>query len=445
MQGTVTGADARAAAWRKIAVFLILTAVLTVLATAFTTHVAMPPRLMFTIGMWVPGVSAILVKLGFERSLAGLGFGRSGGRWLLVAVLLPLFYALPVYLFAWGSGIGGFAPERWGAAVPYLSAPNSPALAMALLLTVGLLDKFSRALGEEIGWRGFLVPEFLKVTSFAKAGFITGAIWTCWHLPAILFEGYNSGGIPLGYQIACFAVMVTFSGVFFAWLRVESNSVWPPALLHAAHNLIIQSIFDQATVNGPSTLYVTGEFGIGLALTCAATALIVLARRKAADAAAGGAVKKFAAPHPKRCRRASKDQRAGARGGRPAFYRENFMSDAFAVFGGLTAIVLGSLFIALYFRNRNRQTVFETVKLISSRNEAIAPELIAALAQDRQPYADLRKGILFLCVAVAMVIFSLVLHEDDAIRPLIGIAAFPGLIGVAYIGFHLFASGNRDN
>lgn len=121
------------------------------------------------------------------------------------------------------------------------------------------------------------------------------------------------------------------------------------------------------------------------------------------------------------------------------------MSDAFAVFGGLTAIVLGSLFIALYFRNRNRQTVFETVKLISSRNEAIAPELIAALAQDRQPYGDLRKGILFLCVAAAMVIFSLVLDEGDAIRPLIGIAAFPGLIGLAYIGFHLFASGNRDN
>lgn len=280
MEGTARAAAERAAAWRKIIVFLVLTAVLTVLATTFTTHVAMPPRLMFTIGMWVPGVSAILVKLGFERSLTGLGFGRSGGHWLLVALLLPLGYALPVYAITWASGIGGVAPARWGAAVPYLPAPSSPVLALGLLLTVGLLDKFSRALGEEIGWRGFLVPEFLKVTSFAKAGFITGAIWTSWHLPAILFEGYNSGGIPLAYQIACFAVMVTFSGVFFAWLRVESDSVWPPALLHAAHNLIIQSIFDQATVNGPTTLYVTGEFGIGLALTCAVTALIVLARQR---------------------------------------------------------------------------------------------------------------------------------------------------------------------
>jgi membrane protease YdiL (CAAX protease family) len=270
----------RRAAWRRIGTFVILVAIFTALSTYMLLHSQLPGRLKFTIVMWVPGLSAIAVKLVFDHTLKGLGFARSGGRWLLVALLLPLAYALPVYLPVWLTGIGGFAPGRWGAAVPYLAAPGSAGAAIALLLTVGLLDKLSRALGEEIGWRGFLVPEFLKLMPLAPAGLITGAIWAVWHVPAILFGGYNASGIPLGYQLACFFVMVISSGVFFAWIRQRSDSVWPPALLHAAHNLFIQSFFDQATVNGPTTLYITGEFGAGLAFTACATAVAVLMTRK---------------------------------------------------------------------------------------------------------------------------------------------------------------------
>jgi membrane protease YdiL (CAAX protease family) len=271
-------------AWRKIAAFVAAVAVAECVAVYALQGAAIPGRLKFTIIMWGPALCAIAVKLLFERRRSGLvqslGLTRSGGRWLLVALFLPLAYALPVYLVTWASGVGGFDPARWSAAVPYLTAPGGAASSLGLLLTLGLLDKLSRALGEEIGWRGFLVPECLKVMPFARAGFFTGTIWALWHVPGILFAGYNAGNIPLGYQMGCFFVMVITSGVFFAWLRVASNSVWPCALLHAAHNLFIQSIFDQATVNGPNTLYVTGEFGAGLALTSAATALIVLAMRK---------------------------------------------------------------------------------------------------------------------------------------------------------------------
>lgn len=270
----------RRAAWQKIAVFVVLVAVLTIFATLALAPAALPPRLKFTIIMWIPGLTAIALKLAFDRSLSGLGFARSGGRWLLFAFLLPLAYALPVYLSVWLSGFGGFSPQRWSGAVPYMNGPTSAAMALGLLLTWGLLDKFSRALGEEIGWRGFLVPECLKLMPLARAGLFTGTIWALWHVPAILFAGYNSSAIPISYQLACFFVMVIASGVFFAWLRAMSQSVWPCAMLHAAHNLFVQSIFDQATVNGAKTLYVTGEFGVGLALTAAVTAFLVLSLRR---------------------------------------------------------------------------------------------------------------------------------------------------------------------
>jgi membrane protease YdiL (CAAX protease family) len=279
-------AATRRAAWVRISAFIALVAVFTLLATWLITHVEMPLRLRFTVVTWVPGLCAIAVKLAFDRSLKGLGLGRSGGKWLLVGLLLPLAYAAPVYLSVWFTGHGGFDANRWGAAIPYLGDPGNAMASLGILLTAGLLDKLSRALGEEIGWRGFLVPETLKLMPLWAAGLFTGAIWTVWHLPSIFFAGYNSGGPPLGYQIACFAMMVIPSGILYAWLRKVSASVWPCALLHAAHNLFVQSIFDQATVNGPSTLWITGEFGFGLALTTWASTLLLLAWLKRRESAA---------------------------------------------------------------------------------------------------------------------------------------------------------------
>jgi membrane protease YdiL (CAAX protease family) len=272
--------QSRGATWRRIWSFIALVAVFTLLATYLITHVAMPHRLQFTLITWVPGLCAIGVKLAFDRSLKGLGLGRSGGLWLLAGLLIPLAYALPVYIPVWLTGHGGFDPHRWGAAIPYLGDPGNVWIALGLLLTAGLVDKLSRALGEEIGWRGFLVPEVMKLMPLWSAGLFTGVIWTLWHLPAILFAGYNSGGTPLAYQIGCFAAMVIPSGILYAWLRTVSGSVWPCAMLHAAHNLFIQSILDQATVNGPSTLWITGEFGFGLALATIAAVLVLLAWRK---------------------------------------------------------------------------------------------------------------------------------------------------------------------
>ena len=114
------------------------------------------------------------------------------------------------------------------------------------------------------------------------------------------------------------------------------------------------------------------------------------------------------------------------------------------VFSSITVMVCVSLALAFHFRARNRQTILDAIKLITDRGEPIAPELIEALVQDKaSPYVDLRRGIIFLSIAIATGVFAVVLGEADAIRPLLGIAAVPGLIGLAYIGLHVFASDAR--
>lgn len=121
------------------------------------------------------------------------------------------------------------------------------------------------------------------------------------------------------------------------------------------------------------------------------------------------------------------------------------MSDTFVVFGSITVVVALAIFIPLYFRQRNRQTIYETIGLITAKDQAVSPELIEALVRDRiPPKADLRRGVVFLAIAAAMCVFAFMVDDDGAVWPLIGIASFPGMIGLAFVGLHFFASGGTE-
>ena len=99
--------------------------------------------------------------------------------------------------------------------------------------SLGLVGKLSRALGEEIGWRGFLVPELAKVVGFPAIGLISGLKWAVYHYPVLLFADYNAGG-PAWYGLSCFTLMVIASSYIMAWLTLRSGNLWPAALFRAA-------------------------------------------------------------------------------------------------------------------------------------------------------------------------------------------------------------------
>jgi membrane protease YdiL (CAAX protease family) len=91
--------------------------------------------------------------------------------------------------------------------------------------TLGLLEACPPALGEEIGWRGFLVPELAKTTTFFNTALISGAAWALWHYPLIIFGGYN-GGTSIPYSLFCFTLAVIAISFPMAWLRLKSGSLW---------------------------------------------------------------------------------------------------------------------------------------------------------------------------------------------------------------------------
>jgi membrane protease YdiL (CAAX protease family) len=268
--------------WKKIAVFYGLTLLFSNVFNFFELHAGKMDagNLLYVTGaMWSPGLAALLTKRLFGEPISELPWRWGGARYAWLAYFIPLAYALPVYLLAWLTPLGGFLEPGFLArtAAQFGWSGLSPVVVLILFVvvtsTIGLVAKTGRALGEEIGWRGFLVPELNKVVGFTGVSVISGLMWAAYHFPVLLFGDYNKGA-PAWVSLTCFTLMVVADSFIMAWLTLRSNSLWPAALFHGSHNLFIQSIFTPLTRDTGPTKYVIDEFGIGLVVTIGIGALI---------------------------------------------------------------------------------------------------------------------------------------------------------------------------
>jgi membrane protease YdiL (CAAX protease family) len=251
-------------------------------------------RGVFVLGlMWSPGVAALLTTAIHGRRVSDLGWAWGRTRYQLLSYAIPLAYATVAYAVAWTSGLGGFGNPEFvsGIAKDYgWTAWPAPAIAAGYVLlqaTVGLILGCAYALGEEIGWRGFLVPELARTLSFTQLSIVSGVVWATWHYPLLLFADYNSG-TPSWYGVTCFTIMVIGISFAFAWMRLRSGSLWTGMILHGSHNLYVQTVFDPFTADTGRTKFVTGEFGAALAIAAVGTAVIVWRARRAVDVGSTG-------------------------------------------------------------------------------------------------------------------------------------------------------------
>jgi len=230
--------------------------------------------------MWCPGISALLTRLLYQRNLRGFGWGWGQTRYQVTSYAIPLLVCIVVYGIVWLSGIGGFSGSQMtdGFAEWYGFGAGSFSRTIFLLLTYGFLRALLFAFGEEVGWRGLLVPELMKFKSFTTTAILSGTIWAFWHYPILFFSDYNSG-MPLLYAGICFTAIVIGCSFTLTWLRLKSASLWTAAILHASHNLFVQGVFDAATVDHGITRYITTEFGCGIAILYAVLAYFFWRRR----------------------------------------------------------------------------------------------------------------------------------------------------------------------
>jgi membrane protease YdiL (CAAX protease family) len=272
---------------KAIGIFLLFTFALSSIFYAIIIHIGKlgAGNGMYVVGlMYCPALSALITCRILKRNIADLGWAWGKPRYQLWAYLVPLVYSLVSYLIIWIIGWGAFynhnlvndvaASFGWG------KLPDSLVILFYFILlgVYGMARNLSTALGEEIGWRGFLVPEVAKTYSYTKTSLIVGGIWALWHFPILIFADYNSG-TPVWYGLTCFTVMVVSISFVFTWFRLKSGSLWTGAILHASHNLFIQRFFTPITADTGHTKYFIDEFGIVLPVICVITAIYFWSRR----------------------------------------------------------------------------------------------------------------------------------------------------------------------
>ncbi len=193
---------------------------------------------------WLPPAAAQLGAL--SSSLAGIVLvvveGRQGGlRELLSRFLIwrvgfqwwafaLFFMVIPsvaaLYLF----NLLGGPPVDWSEVPPLVNV-----IPMFIMLAI------AAGMGEEFGWRGFLLPRLQTRHNALVSGLIVGVVWAIWHIPLFFIKGTSqyaqqmeAGLLP---AILTYSVFVIVTSLQFTWLFNNTRgSVLLAVVLHGASN-----------------------------------------------------------------------------------------------------------------------------------------------------------------------------------------------------------------
>lgn len=178
---------------------------------------------VFYVMVWAPNIAALILTLTL-------------GGWSGLKDLFARLCEWRVSWWVWIAAIGFFPALMLIVQVVGLTY-DRPLISTDVWLHAGSLifpALLLGPLGEELGWRGYLLPRMLERLSAANAGWVVGVIWMVWHFPAFLMSGLPQSSMSL----PVFVVGGVALSVFVTWLFVNARqSILVAAIIpHALAN-----------------------------------------------------------------------------------------------------------------------------------------------------------------------------------------------------------------
>lgn len=218
------------------------------------------------VGSFGPTLAAIVV--------VGISQGRSGLKNLLRPILAWRF-GINWYFFIIVGCILVFVLGLWAYMLlgGVLSLPREAVVSQLVLVPIYYLIVLfiGGPLGEEIGWRGYLLPQLLKQRNGLVSSVIVFVIWFAWHLPLFWLPGASQYGSPIGPYVIFIAAWSTL----FTWVYLgTSGSLLSVLLLHTSINTfsLFMTGVDPAHTEGPFLAY-------GVASAMLALVVVVMNRQ----------------------------------------------------------------------------------------------------------------------------------------------------------------------
>jgi CAAX protease family protein len=236
------------------------------LANAGLMPIKVPFILYLFLG-WGFGVASLIMtgltlgKAGIISLLKRYLQWRVGWKWYLAPFLLaPALIIGGVYLNAALTGV----PPDFSAIMAYKIFGKSAYLPL-FILPFFMVDFIAN--GEEIGWRGYVLPRLQAKYGALSSALILGVIWGFWHLPKYLTHWE-------AVSFAWFMAHTTIVSVLYTWLyNGTKGSLLLVTLFHAASNATGVFMPMANTVSSGNM----GSYIIFVLLEMAAAILIVIA------------------------------------------------------------------------------------------------------------------------------------------------------------------------
>jgi uncharacterized protein len=255
---------------RQVWVYLVITYAIALGLALALPHSELAPLLSIFAPVTAVALTILITLPRGQRraAWAGVGFGVPAWRGLVLAV------GVPAVVVGLSFGVA--------AAIGVISFPTpGPGLALGALQAVVTTLIFAVVfLGEEIGWRGFLLLRLCELMPGRSAAVLTGACHAIYHVPLLtLTTTYQYAG-SRWIIVPMVLITITLAGVWYGWLRLRFGTIWPVSLSHSAFNHFMESVAGVAIVTSPAAMaYTTTETGFVTLIIVAVLAVYLLTRR----------------------------------------------------------------------------------------------------------------------------------------------------------------------
>lgn len=215
--------------------------ILTMWTDSFIAFVATKFRTVHQAHPWLQYCYAI-VDLAFFAALVAVATGRQPFRGLRESLRLPdVKYALlaAVYPMAiivvWP--LSSYAHDRilwatyqWSKILP----PSLPSYFH--VLTLASFVYFPSIIVEEIAWRGYLQPRFIRRYGTIRGIFLVGIVWGAFHFVGFFYSG---GMFHVTWRLIMRLIGTCILSYTLAWLTIESKSIFPAAITHELYDVTL--------------------------------------------------------------------------------------------------------------------------------------------------------------------------------------------------------------
>jgi CAAX protease family protein len=265
---------------RKSVIFCLIVYALAV-ASAF---VPIDGQSVGLLSMFMPTLAVLVMLLvvtrdGYSRTgWASLGLHRAGISAWPLAVVGPLAVLGISSGVVWSTGIAAFVPPAGLDALGWVTG-FGPGLVWNLVVVT-----LTFSLGEEIGWRGYLLPKLAGTLGNWRGMALTGFLHGLFHMPLIFLTPYYHPEGNRWIIVPLFLTALTVGGMLYGYLRLRTDSVWPASLAHSAHNYF-WALFSSLTVAASplASEYLAGESGILPILGYGVVAALLLSQKSVRD------------------------------------------------------------------------------------------------------------------------------------------------------------------